>query len=115
MKLEKVLDNLNSFEKNSFLKMVTDIVNDNPSNLKKIEKIFNDKSGDIKSIDNANVTEVFELVSEEFKSHVIYEFINTTSQFDILTDIITRDGNCMMKLDWFSRLYEKEVMLGHQF
>jgi len=99
MKLEKVLDNLNSFEKNSFLKIVTDIVNDNPSNLKKIEKIFNDKSGDIKSIDNANVTEVFELVSEEFKSHVIYEFNNTTSQFDILTDIITRDGNCMMKLD----------------
>ena len=37
------------------------------------------------------------------------EFVNTTSQLDILTDILTRDGNCIMKQDWFARLYEKEI------
>ena len=29
--------------------------------------------------------------------------------FDILTDIIIRDGNCIIKQDWFVRLYEKEL------
>ena len=37
------------------------------------------------------------------------EFQEANSQLDILIDIITRDGNCIMKLDWFSRLYETEI------
>ena len=37
------------------------------------------------------------------------EFVNTSSQLDILTDIIIRDGNCIMKHDWLARLYEIEL------
>ncbi|MFO8067283.1 MAG: hypothetical protein R6U11_06850, partial [Bacteroidales bacterium] len=37
------------------------------------------------------------------------EFQNTTSQLDILIDIIIKDGNCILKQDWFARLYEKEL------
>src|SRR5690606_40370890 len=33
----------------------------------------------------------------------------STSQLDILIDIIIRDGNCLMKQDWFSRLYDAEI------
>ena len=39
----------------------------------------------------------------------ISEFVNTSSQLDILIDIISRDGNSIMKQDWFSRLYEIEI------
>ena len=109
MKLEKVLDQLNSFEKNSFLKIVSDIVSSNPKNASQVDKILSDSSKGIKNIDNVNVAKVFRLIKDEYASYLESEFVNTTSQLDILTDILIKDGNCMMKQDWFSRLYEVEI------
>lgn len=48
MKLEKILDGLNSFEKNSFLKIIDGIIADNPQNAKKIDNILSDKSRGLK-------------------------------------------------------------------
>jgi hypothetical protein len=110
MKLERILDNLNSFEKNSFLKIIDSIIVDGgPRNAKAIDKILTDSSKDLKNMDNINVAKVFNLVEDEFAECIKAEFVNTTSQLDILTDIITRDGNSIMKQDWFARLYEKEL------
>lgn len=109
MKLENILENLNSFEKNSFLKILDSIIEQSPNNKKEIEKILSEQSKDIRSIDNINVSKVFGLVTDEFTNHVKNEFIKTSSQLDILIDIISRDGNAIMKLDWFARLYEKEL------
>src|SRR5690606_38889492 len=47
--------------------------------------------------------------SDEFSEYLIREFQEVNSQLDILIDIIIRDGNCIMKQDWFSRLYENEI------
>lgn len=110
MKLEKILDNLNSLEKNSFIKIIDSILADNPKNVKVIEKILSDTSRDLKNMDNINISRVFSLVEEEFANIIKAEFINITSQLDILCDIICRDGNSIMKQDWFSRLYEKELI-----
>ena len=109
MKLEKILDLLNSFEKNSFLKIIDSIISENPKISSQIDKILIDGSKDLKNMDNINVSKVFTVVENEFKKYVHSEFVNTTSQLDILTDILTRDGNCIMKQDWFARLYEKEI------
>lgn len=109
MKLEKILDQLNSFEKNSFLKIITDIVSNGAKNNTEIDKILSTSSKDLRSIDNANVAKVFQLVESEFEQHAKAEFMKASSQLDILTDIIVRDGNCIMKIDWLSRLYEKEL------
>jgi hypothetical protein len=111
MKLEKVLDNLNSFEKNSFLKIIDNIIISKPKNYNLIEKILLESSRDLKSIDSVNVAKVFGLIEDEFIEYVRSEFVNTTSQLDILIDIISRDGCSIMKQDWFSRLYEKELSL----
>src|SRR5690606_31161945 len=46
---------------------------------------------------------------EEFTDYLMCEFQEANSQLDILIDIIIRDGNCIIKQDWFSRLYEKEI------
>ncbi|MFA7290450.1 MAG: hypothetical protein WC055_16360 [Melioribacteraceae bacterium] len=110
MKLEKILDNLNSLEKNSFIKIIDNIIANKPKNAKEIEKIVSetDKSG-LKNLDNIVVSKIFELVEAEFSQLIKLEFVNTTSQLDILIDIITRDGNCKMKLDWFTKLYENEL------
>ena len=107
MKLEKILDNLNSLEKNSFIKIIDNIIANKPKNSKAIEKILadSDKSG-LKNLDNVVISRIFKLVEIEFSQLIKAEFVNTSSQLDILTDIITRDGNCLMKQDWFARLYE---------
>lgn len=109
MKLEKVLDNLNSFEKNAFLKIIDSILSNTPKNAKAVDKILSDSSRDLKNMDNINIVKVFALVESEFIKCIKEEFVNTSSQFDILIDIITRDGNSIMKQDWFARHYEKEL------
>lgn len=109
MKLEKILDNVNSLEKNSFLKIVDNIKSCNPKNSKEIDKILSESSNDLKSVDSINIAKVFDLIKNEFADTVRAEFVNTTSQLDILIDIIIKDGNCILKQDWLARLYEKEL------
>jgi len=109
MKLEKILDSINSLEKNSFLKIVDNIINSNPKKIKEIEKILSDNNVDLKSVDNANISKVFNLITHEFTQSVKSEFVNTTSQLDILIDIIIRDGNAILKREWLGYLYEKEL------
>ena len=111
MKLEKILDKLGSIEKNSFIKIIDNIISQNPKKQKEIQKILNSTDKSIKSVDNQNVTEIFELISEEFQDYIRCEFQEITSQLDILLDIIIRDGNCIMKQDWFSKLYDAEIKL----
>jgi len=109
MKLEKILDQLNSFEKNSFLKIIDSIISKTPKNIKEVEKILSDTNKELKNVDSLNIARVFNLIEDEFIEFVKAEFVNTASQLDILIDIAIRDGNCIMKQDWFARLYEKEI------
>jgi Holliday junction resolvase len=109
MKLEKILDKLGSIEKNSFIKIIDNIITKNPKNGKEIDKILSSSNKGLKSVDNQNISKVFALTSDEFQEHIKCEFQEITSQLDILIDIISRDGNCIMKQDWFSRLYETEI------
>lgn len=109
MKLEKVLDNLNSFEKNAFLKIIDSILAKTPKNSKAVDQILSDSSRDLKNMDNINIVKVFNLVESEFIKCIKGELGDTSSQFDILIDIVTRDGNSIMKQDWFARHYEKEL------
>lgn len=109
MKLEKILDKLGSLEKNSFIKIIDHIISKNPKNSKEIEKILSSSDKGLKSVDNLNISNIFSLISKEFTEYLLCEFQEANSQLDILIDIIIRDGNCIMKQDWFSRLYENEI------
>ncbi|MEQ9091966.1 MAG: hypothetical protein RIE52_12805 [Balneola sp.] len=109
MKLEKVLDKLNSFEKNSFLKVLENIRLASPKNAKAVDKILSQHDNEFKNVDNINISSVFDLLENEFIQSVKGEFLNTTSQIDLLIDIIIRDGNCIMSREWFNNLYESEL------
>ncbi|RZS90620.1 hypothetical protein [Aquimarina brevivitae] len=109
MKLEQILDKLGSIEKNSFIKIIDTIISNHPKHHKEIDKILSTSDKGLKSVDNQNIARIFSLTTDEFQEHVKSEFQEITSQLDILIDIIIRDGNCIMKQDWFSRLYEKEI------
>jgi hypothetical protein len=110
MKLERILENLNSFEKNSFLKNLDSLISEKPKNIGQIERILSESNRDLKNMDNINIAKVFKLLESEYKSYLKTEFLNTTSQFDILIDLISREGKSIIKIDWFSRLYEKEIL-----
>ncbi|MNK22279.1 hypothetical protein D3C87_405530 [compost metagenome] len=109
MKLENILNNINSFEKNSFLKIIDTLISHKPKNGKLIENILSDSNKDLKSVDSINIVNVFKLLEDEFAEYIKCEFLKTSSQLDILIDIISKDGCCIMRQDWFSRLYEKEL------
>jgi len=109
MKLEKILDNVNSLEKNSFLKIIDNIKSCNPRNSKEIDKILSESSIDLKSVDSINIAKVFNLVKNEFAETVKAEFVNTTSQLDIFIDILIKDGNCIMNQNWLIHLYQIEL------
>ena len=109
MKLEKILDNLGSLEKNSFIKIIDNIISNNPKNIKEIDKILSVSDKGLKTADSQNISKIFELIESEYTETIKKEFVDTSSQLDILIDIIIRDGNNIMKQDWFSRLYEQEL------
>jgi len=109
MKLEKILDQLNSFEKNSFLKVITNIIDDVPKKSKEIEAILVNSDKDLKNVDNINIAKVLNLVEDEFANFIKSELIEATSQLDILIDILIRDGNCIMSREWFNLLYDHEI------
>jgi hypothetical protein len=109
MKLEKVLDYLNSFEKNSFLKIIENILAENPKIASEFDKIISDSNRDLKNLDNINIARVFNLVGEEFSKYLQGIFTDITSQMDILIDIMSNDGSAIMRHEWFTSLYEMEL------
>jgi len=109
MKLEKILNQLNSFEKNPFLKIITGIIEDSPKKSNEIDKIISDTEKDLKNVDDLNIVAVFQLIKDEFTSFIKSEFGKVGTQLDILIDILIRDGNCIINRDWFKILYEEEV------
>lgn len=109
MKLEKILDKLGSLEKNSFIKIIDNIISKNPKNFKEIDSILSSKDKVLKAVDNQNVTKIFELIKNEFLDYIKTEFQDTSSQLDILIDIIIRDGSCIMSQVHLSKLYDIEL------
>ncbi len=82
MKPEKSLNNLNSLEKNSMA----------------IEKILaaTDKS-ELKNLYNVLISKIYILIETELTQFIKAEFVNTSSQLNMLTDIITRDDISMLR------------------
>ncbi len=109
MKLEKILAKLGIIEKNSFIRNIANIINDKPTNEKQINKILDEVEGAIKNADDESVTKIFDLISNEYSSLLKQEFLNTSNQFDVLIDILIRDGNCIMSREWMYDLYRKDI------
>lgn len=111
MKLEKILDQLNSFDKNPFLKILDSIIDEKPSNYKEIDKILSSYSTiGLKNADSHIIDKVFSQCNEEFLTVLRYNLQSTVSQLDILIDILIKDGNCIMSREWLAKLYEKEII-----
>lgn len=109
MKISEILNYVNTFEKNYFLRNIDQIISEKPRNHKRIEKILTEIDGQIKNADNLSVEAVYKLISTEYENNIRREFANAMSQLDIIVDILIRDGNCIMSREWLLKLYEKEI------
>ena len=66
MKLEKILDKLGSLEKNSFIKIIDNLISKNPKNHKEIDLILSSTDKVLKTVDSQNIAKIFKLVKTEF-------------------------------------------------
>ena len=108
MKLERILERLNSLEKGQFLKIINNLSaaeRDNPQ----LEAILSRADSNLKNADAVQVTQAFNALANRYVDYVMEDYSKVSSQLDILLNIITRDGNCIMRLDWFAKLYEEEI------
>ena len=108
MKLERILERLNSLEKGQFLKIINNLSAAEKNN-PKLEAILSRADSNLKNADALQVTQAFEALADRFVDFVMEDYSKVSSQLDILLNIITRDGNCIMRLDWFAKLYEEEI------
>lgn len=108
MKLEKILERLNSLEKGQFLKIINNLSSAEKNN-PKLEAILSRSDSNLKNADALQVTQAFEALSDRYAEFIMDDYSKVSSQLDILLNIITRDGNGIMRTDWFSRLYEEEI------
>ncbi|GAB5555639.1 MAG: hypothetical protein Sapg2KO_52300 [Saprospiraceae bacterium] len=111
MRISEILNNVNTFEKNNFLRVIDQIIAEKPKNFKKVDKILREIDGQIKNADNLSVEDVFDLVEKEYESCIRQEFKNSSNQLDVIVDILIKDGNSLMSREWLLNLYNKEVKL----
>lgn len=110
MKLEKILDKLNTIEKISFSKILDSIISNRPKRYREVDKILNNYSDrELRKLDSHIVAKVFSFVEDEYYTHLNYSINSSVSQLDILIDILIKDGNCIMSREWLGKLYEKEI------
>ena len=60
------------------------LISNNPKNHKEIEIILSENNNNLRGIDNINIAKVFNLITDEFSELIKQEFVDTTSQLDIL-------------------------------
>ena len=108
MKLERVLERLNSLEKGQFVKIINNLSSEEKNN-PKLDAILSQADSNLKNADAIQLAQAFEALADRYVSFVMEDYSKVSSQLDILLNIITRDGNSIMRLDWFAKLYEEEI------
>jgi len=109
MRLARIIDDLGVWEKSAFVKLLENLAEES-GKTKEVDAILMKSSGDdLKKAEGEDISAVFQLLEKEFTEHLNQAFQNCSNQFDLLFDVIGRDGNAMMSAVWFSTLYTKAI------
>ena len=101
MKLLKIINLTTQTEISKFYNILTAIISEID------ESISLDKSTDAEHfVRTFNRPEIYKTYQSELQKSIQNDVF-----LDILSDIIVRDGNCIMSRDWFKTLVEKEIKL----
>jgi len=107
MKLEKILERLNSLEKGPFVKILNSLIASQKTGV--IDSLLAETEGNLKNADSVQLARIFNCVSNGYRDYLTEEYGDISSQLDICFEILTRDGNCISRYDWFSRLYDEQI------
>ncbi|MGD8232789.1 hypothetical protein [Vibrio sp. TRT 1302] len=107
MKLNQVLNHTNQVERSKFINCIDKLCQDNktdPELAKQLDKI----DGQLKAASGNEINQLFSLVKEHFKKHIIEQVAIGGPQASLLINILARDGNCIATIPWIESLYAKE-------
>ncbi|RTE87193.1 MULTISPECIES: hypothetical protein [Gammaproteobacteria] len=111
MKLGGILGLVNQVEKSKFInvidRMCTDVMADDKALASRVNKI----DGQIKNASSVEITQLFNLVSSNFEREIKEQLALLGTQATLLTNILSRDGNCIARLSWIETLYDREWKL----
>jgi len=109
MKLLKVLSKVNQIEKISFLKILDTFCAESRKITPQVDQILTQSSNQLKNVDDANIVKLFNLLKDNYASHLENSIKFSNYQLDIIVEIFVRDGNQMMSREWFNKLYDQAV------
>ncbi|MCG7541180.1 hypothetical protein EXT48_12780 [Pseudoalteromonas sp. CO348] len=108
MKLSSVLSLVNQVEKSKFINAIDRICLEAVKHDNKIATQLNKLDGQIKNATSNDITQLFKIVLPHFEKSVKEQLAMLGAQATLLTNILSRDGNCIARVNWIESLYTKE-------
>ncbi|WP_100657045.1 hypothetical protein [Alteromonas flava] len=108
MKLANILSIVNQVEKSKFINGIDRICSDAMKSDSKLAARVNKLDGQIKNATSNDITQLFDLVRPYFAQSVRDQLAMLGARATLLTNIMSRDGNCIARINWLETLYTKE-------
>lgn len=108
MKLSSILSLVNQVEKSKFINAIDRICSDAVKHDKKIAAQLDKLDGQIKNASSTDITQLFKIVLPYFEKSVREQLAMLGAQATLLTNILSRDGNCIARINWVESLYANE-------
>ncbi|MGR6872912.1 hypothetical protein ACU6U9_11520 [Pseudomonas sp. HK3] len=104
MKLNQVLTQINLIERSKFINCLDQILKDNKDSITDLSNI----DGQLRQASESQIIDLFTTVSTYYKEMIRERIYFLGSQAKLLLNILSRDGNCVARIQWIETLYEKE-------
>lgn len=104
MKLNQVLTQINLIERSKFINCLDQILKDNKDSITDLSNI----DGQLRQASESQIISLFSAVSVHYKEMIRERVSFLGSQANLLLNILSRDGNCVARIQWIETLYEKE-------
>jgi len=111
MKLQQVLSSLNQIEKSKFINNLDKLCSVAESGNEHVTKTLEKINRQIKEASGSEITQLFQVVSSEYKRSVKEQLSLSGASVALLVNILTRDGNCVARTAWIEQLYARECDL----
>jgi hypothetical protein len=104
MKLNQVLTQINLIERSKFINCLDQILKDNKDSITD----FSNMDCQLRQASESQIISLFSTVSTHYKEMIRERICFLGSQANLLLNILSRDGNCVVRIQWIESLYEKE-------
>lgn len=111
MKLQQVLSSLNQIEKSKFINNLDKLCTIAELGNEHVSKTLDKMNRQIKDASGSEITQLFQIVSEDFKESLKEQLALSGPSVALLVNILTRDGNSVARTGWVEQLYVRELDL----